>query len=218
MKQPAAEPLRFPRGVPFPRAGELPADAPTDAYERIGNARITTGYTVRARDGILDQYLFEANAHADMVWPLVKEIADSILPVAAAPIVSLKGEQPILGSYTTREAAIAVFEPFVDSLAHDGFLEFGIIFQRAGCTNEVFVPSAKYLQIWTTYPEIVRRILQNNGLPELPGLQFIDEYARITDALTLEDGRASWPIVYEELQRAFERLPVAPDIDASASR
>lgn len=87
-----------------------------------------------------------------------------------------------------------------------------IIFQRAGKTNEVFVRSAKYLQIWTTYPKAVRRILESHGLPEVPNLQFIDDYARVSETLSLEDGSAGWR-VYEGLQRAFASLPPAPDID-----
>jgi len=208
-----AEPLRFPRGVRFLEPGEVPAGGPPDTFERLKTAHITTGYVCHAPQKTGAMPLFEANAHADRVWLLVKAIAESILPAAAAPIFGLKNEDPILGPYTSRAAAIGVFEPFVESLQHDGLLEFGIIFQRAGKTNEVFVRSAKYLQMWTTYPKLVRRLLESHGLPEVPNLQFIDNYPRVSETISLEDGRAGWPIVYEELQRAFASLPRAPDLD-----
>lgn len=219
MKRLIAEPLRFPLGVRFMRPGEAPGVGPPDALERLNTAlnrlktaHITTGYVCYAPKKAGAMPYFEANAHADRVWLLVKAIAESILPAAAAPIIGLKDEDPILGPYTSRAAAIGVFEPFAEALQHDGLLEFGIIFRRAGKTNEVFVRSAKYLQIWTTSPKAVRRILESHGLPEVPNLQFIDDYARVSETLSLEDGTAGWPLVYEGLQRAFASLPPAPDI------
>lgn len=203
------EPGETPRGGSPDALEQLKA-----AFERLKTAHITTGYVCYAPNKAGAMPYFEANAHADQVWLLVKAIAESILPAAAAPIFGLKDEDPILGPYTSREAAIGVFEPFVEALQHDGLLEFGIIFQRAGKTNEVFVRSAKYLQIWTTYPKAVRRILESHGLPEVPTLQFIDNYPRVSETLSLEDGSAGWPVVYEGLQRAFRSLPPAPDIEA----
>ena len=202
------EPGETPRGGSPEAFGQLKT-----AFERLKTAHITTGYVCHAHKNAGAMPYFEANAHADRVWLLVKAIAESILPVAAAPIFGLKDEDPILGPYTSREAAIGVFEPFVDELQHDGLLEFGIIFQRAGKTNEVFVRSAKYLQIWTTHPKAVRRILESHGLPEVPDLQFIDNYPRVSETLSLEDGSAGWCMVYEALQRAFASLPPAPDLD-----
>ena len=212
-KRLVAEALRFPRGVRFPKPAEVPDVVPPDELERLKTATITTGYVYRPPSKAAAMPFFEANAHADRVWALLKAIAESILPAAAAPIFGLKNEDPILGPYTTRAAATGVFEPFVGTLQHDGLFEFGIIFQRAGKTNEVFVRSVKYLQIWTTYPKRVRRILESHGLPEVPNLQFIDDYLRVSETIPLEDGSAGWPVTYEALQRAFRSLPRAPDIE-----
>ncbi|HSQ32905.1 MAG TPA: hypothetical protein VLN49_23775 [Gemmatimonadaceae bacterium] len=139
-----AEALRFPRGVRFPKPAEVPDVVPPDELERLKTATITTGYVYRPPSKAAAMPFFEANAHADRVWALLKAIAESILPAAAAPIFGLKNEDPILGPYTTRAAATGVFEPFVGTLQHDGLFEFGIIFQRAGKTNEVFVRSVKH--------------------------------------------------------------------------
>jgi len=213
--QPAApEPLRFPRGVRFPRRDEIPGGGPPDAFERLKDARITTGFVSRAFDKQPGVVYFEANAHADRVWVLFKDLALAILPAAAAPIIGVKEDEPVLGPYTTRDAAIAVFESFIETLQHDGFLKFGVMFQRRAMTDEVFVRSAKHLQVWTTQPEIVRSVFARHSLVEVPDLQFIDEYARVTETLSLPDGRAGWPIALESIRAAFESLPSPPGIDA----
>lgn len=211
MPDPQPEPLIFPAGVRFPRDDELPR-----GYEeergRIATARITTGWTRKDVEGKGFSAYFEANVHAPRLWSLVRDLGNAILPEAAAPIVGLKDEDPVLGPYTTREAAIGVFEPFTEFLQHDGFLAFGLIFQRSGRTEEVFVESVKYLKIWTNRPEIVQAILLEHGLPQVPNLQFIDEYPRVSESLRTAEGNARWPEAFENLQSAFTTLPPAPEI------
>jgi hypothetical protein len=62
--------------------------------------------------------------------------------------------------YTTREAALAVLEPYREPFRHDGFLEFGIIFQLHGHTEEVFVTNVKFIRIWTNLSDKVVAVLR----------------------------------------------------------
>ena len=210
MPEPQPEPLIFPSGVRFPRDDEFPAGY-EEERTRLASAKITTGWVQKTSGGKGYGAYFEVNVHAPRLWSLVRDIAVAILPAAAAPIVGIKDDQPTLGPYTTREAAIAVFEPFVESLQHDGFLEFGLIFQRAGETEEVFVASAKYLKIWTSRPVIVQDTLRAHGIPHVPDLQFIDEYPRVSESLRTSEGNAQWPDTLEGLQSAFAALPPPPE-------
>src|SRR5262245_8078294 len=148
MRELRPEPLIFPQGVRFCRPEELPQGL-EDEERRIAEARLTTGY--RVHDSTKDAFLafFEANVHAPEIWDVFGDLVRSLLPEIAAPIVGVKDDDPILGPYTDRDRALAAFEPFADSLQHDGLLEFGMIFQNQGRTEEVFVKAAKYLQIWT---------------------------------------------------------------------
>ena len=200
------EPLRFPHGVRFPRPDELPRGSPSDALEQVARAKITTGYCVQDNlSGAFTSYI-EANVHADEVWKVVRELVAAILPSIAAPIIGIKDEAPTLGPYTTREAALEVFEPFVDDLQHDGLLEFGVIFQHAGGTEEVFVASVKYIKVWTSQLSLVRVVLERHGIPEVPDLEFIDEYPRVSESVG-PDGNARWPAVIEGIKTAFDTLP-----------
>lgn len=206
MRRPTPEPLRFPRGVRLATKAELPRDIATDALARIAQAHITTGYC--ATDGQAGSFTayIEANVHADLVWRLVRALATEVLPSVAAPIIGIKDDAPLLGPYTTREAALNAFEPHIEAIQHDGLLEFGLIFQQAGKTEEVFVTSSKYLKIWTSQAVVVRRVLEAHGIPEVSDLQFIDEYPRVSES-RLPDGNAAWPLVTNALREAFDALP-----------
>ena len=204
---PEPEPLRFPRGVRFPHPDEIPRGGPPTRALPPAPPQITTGYRVATAEGRPYSALIEANVHADRVWHTVQALSRALLPSAAAPIVGIGGEDPVLGPYTDREVALAVFEPYVDALQHDGFLEFGIIFQYQGRTEEVFVRAAKYVQVWTNRPETARRILEECGVPPVPDLQFIDEFPRVSESLCDSAGNAGWPPVLDGLRAAFATLP-----------
>ena len=103
MADPRPEPLIFPSGVRFPRDDEFPAEY-EEERDRIAAANITTGWVeMNFSDRGYAAY-FEVNVHAPRVWQVVRDIAEAILPNAAAPIVGLKDEEPVLGPYTTRDA------------------------------------------------------------------------------------------------------------------
>jgi hypothetical protein len=206
LTEPRPEPLIFPDGVRFPRDEEYPSGQEA-ARERVARANVTTGYHVG--DQLRDSFnaYFEANVHAPQIFTTFRDLVLAIMPDVAAPIVGYKDEEPIFGPYTGRDAAIAVFEPFVHQLQHDGFLEFGVMFQSEGRTEEVFVKSSKYLQVWTNEPQAVRTVFARHGIPEVPGLEFIDEYPMVSQSLLTEGGNAAAPVVLAGLQEAFARLP-----------
>lgn len=140
------------------------------------------------------------------MFEVFRDLAISILPDVASPIVGLKDEEPVFGPYTTREEALKVFEPHVDLLQNDGFLEFGLIFALQGKTEEIYVKSSKYFQIWTNQPQVVAMVLKRNNIPSAVTLPFIDEYPMVSESIGI-NGNAGWPIVFEALQEAFKSLP-----------
>ena len=205
-----AEPLEFPKGVRFARAEEIPLPR-DEALADLANARVTTGYIRKsvAEKGYSD--VIEANVHASNIWAVFEALVEAIVPLAAAPIVGVKDDDPILGPYTTRSAALGVLRPYREALQHDGFLEFGVIFQLRGRTEEVFVDSVKYLRIWTNHPEDVIRVLEGNGIPSVPDLQFIDEFPRVSQALPYDGQESGWFPIIEALKAQFDSLPEPPE-------
>ncbi len=49
--------------------------------------------------------------------------------------------------------------------------------------NEVFVAPTKHLKIWLNDEVRFREIMQDNRVPEVSRLEFLDEYPRITTML-----------------------------------
>lgn len=213
------EPLIFPRGIRYPRVDEIPRGAPSDAAARVAEARrtpVTTGFVRIDREGAQGYTaVVEANVHASMLWTVFVALVAELLPQAAAPIVGIIDEDPELGDYTRRDAAIGVLAPYADLLVNDGFLEFGCMFQRSGRTEEVFVPSAKFLRIWTNHPERAERVLTRHGIPHVPGLRFIDEFPLVREAQPYGNTDSGWYSVMEELRDKLHRLPEPPS-DAQA--
>ncbi|MBP6002057.1 MAG: hypothetical protein KA746_01355 [Pyrinomonadaceae bacterium] len=207
MTTPKPEPLIFPSGVRFARKNEMPQGNDKD-LARIARANVTTGYIRNDDGGPTFSSYFEANIHAPNVFAVFTELAESLLPDIAAPIIGLKDEEPTFGIYTDLASAIGVFRPFEDLLQNDGFLEFGITFQNNGKIEEIFVKSPKYFTIWTNQPEIVTQVLEVAGIPKCQTLEFIDEYPMVSKSVD-KMGNAVWPNVYEALKAAFGRLPIA---------
>jgi hypothetical protein len=199
------EPLTFAQGVRFPRPEECPPELAPD-LERIAQARITTGYERQPADrpGYTD--FFEINAHAPAVWQLFRDLAVAILPEVAAPTIGMQGKPAAVGPVAPRARALAVFEPYVHQLQHDGILEFGALFRNRTTTEEVFVRSPKYIQVWTSQPDAVRAVLERHGIPAVTDLQLLDDFPLVSEPLLRDDGTPAWPDVLRGLEQAFTAL------------
>jgi hypothetical protein len=128
------------------------------------------------------------------------------MPDVIAPLVGIKEEEPIIGPYTERAWAVGVFEPYLDMLQNDGFLEFGVVCQSEATIEEIFVASAKYFKIWTNYREVAEEILQSAGIPRCETLEFIDEYPMVSSSIG-DDGNAAWTGPFYAIQDEFPKLP-----------
>ena len=205
------EPLIFPRGVRFPRKDEIPGD-PTDVLDRVAKANLTTGYIVRAANNEPFETYIEANVHAPNIFDVFRKLVVGLMPDVVAPLIGIKEEELVFGPYTDRTSAMEVFEPYVDLLENDGFLEFGMIHQSESAFEEVFVASSKYFKIWTNNCSAAEDILLSAGIPRCDSLEFIDEYP-MTSVSADDDGNAAWVGPVYELQDEFLNLPQPSIVD-----
>ena len=205
IKRPVAEALRFPRGVRLATWADMPRNKDSlHALTRIENANITTGFVLASsRDSGFSTYI-EANVHADEVWTVFETLSLCLLPDVSAPLVGWKDEEATLGPYTDKAAALATFRAHVESLQHDGFIEFGLMFQQDGKTEEVMVKASKDLRIWTNNPGAATDALWTHGIPSVEKLQFIDEYPRVTERLV---GAPPSEEIISAIVDAFQDLP-----------
>jgi hypothetical protein len=201
-----SEALRFPRGVRLARKDEIPG-CTDEILERIANARIATGFVSLPCEAMGYSTYIEANIHADEVWRVFEALTGRLLPTSAAPVVGWIDEDATLGPYTGKSAALSLLRAHQESLQHDGFIEFGLMFQANGRTEEVFVKACKYFQIWTNLPEVAEATLESMQIPKVANLQFIDEFPRVTERIL---GVPHSDETISAIVNSFQTLPPAP--------
>lgn len=205
IEQPIVEALKFPRGVRLAADADLPSSKnKVDMLARIQNANITTGFVLTtSADPGFSTYI-EANVHAEEIWSAFEALTSGLLPNVSAPLVGWKEDEATLGPYTDKTAALAMLREHAECLQHDGFIEFGLMFQQRGKTEEVMVRASKDLRIWTNNPVVATEILSSLGIPRVEKLQFIDEYPRVTERLV--DAPSSEETI-SAIVGAFQSLP-----------
>lgn len=206
-KPPASpEPLILPRGIRFPYPHEFPPGADAERA-RVSQAQVTTGYRLLPNSGGTYTAYIEANAHAINLYAVFYDLALTVLPRVVVPIIASKDGDTYSGPYTIRAAALRLFEPFIQLLQHDGFLAFGLISERDGITEQLFVQPSKHLQVWTNQPALARTVFARNRIPEVSNLQVMDQYPLVRESLETPEGNPAWPHVVERVRAGFATLP-----------
>jgi hypothetical protein len=179
------EPLVFPPSVRLMRPDEVPNhDDRNSILAEVAKAHattFTTGYVLSETGRAEFPAYAEINVHAPALWALVSHLGEALLPERAALMIGMKDGPLRHCPYRWKTALLQALIPFGEPLSRDGFVQFGLIWQRSGVTDEIFVEPAKYLKVWTTRRAELERVLQAHGLPRVESLAFVDEYPRITE-------------------------------------
>jgi hypothetical protein len=165
-----------------------------------------TGFIRQEAEGKPFKSYVEANVHAPQIFDVFRKLSFALMPDAAAPIIGIKDDEPVFGPYTYRALALGVFEPYIDLLQNDGFLEFGLIHQSNLAFEEIFVTSPKYFKIWTNNADAAEEVLKSVGIPKTESLEFIDEYPMVSKSVS-DKGQAAWTNPFYSIQDEFAKLP-----------
>jgi hypothetical protein len=194
--------LIFPNGVRFPFADEIPNnDLKASLLDRIASADICEGYVLATSENPNYPYYAEINVSAPQIWNVFTDLSRLLLPEEVGLILGEKDQekdQLFLGPYSSRDALLDVLSRFEHELAHDGFIQFGLIHQVDGKTEEIFVKPSKHLCVWTGNDMSFKKSMQAHEIPEHEKLSFIDEYPRVTLAQN-EGGTRHYTEVLKEL-------------------
>jgi hypothetical protein len=125
----------------------------------------------------------EINVDAPHIWALFIDLCHALLgPVATLVLGELDDEPTPIGSADV-SLVIGALEPHKYQLAHDGFLQFGLVSKQDDRLDEVFVGPAKHFKVWFNDDMRFRSCMDQYGLRQMAQLEFIDEYPRTTVAL-----------------------------------
>jgi hypothetical protein len=178
--------LVFPDGVRLAHKDELPGPEPSRAAAcaRIQSANIEAGFILSESPDTRFAFYAEANVDAPKIWVVFRDLCEVLMGPTATLVVSQLDDEPIsVGSAGTLEI-VTLLEPHKYQLAHDAFIQFGLIHQSGDQLTEVFVAPTKHFKVWVNDEENFRSVLEKHGIPEIQSLEFIDEYPRTTTPLS----------------------------------
>ena len=184
--------LVFPDGIRLAHASELPGPESerVAALERIQSANIAAGYQItEAVDARFSHYA-EANVDAPRAWAVFRDLCEALLGHSATLLLGHVDDDPTpVGTVDTAEL-LALLEPHQYQLMHDGWTQFGLLDQRHGQLNEVFIAPTKHFKVWLCDAGRFRAVMEAHAVPSAGVLEFIDQYPRVTTPL---GDRAAFP-------------------------
>jgi Ribosomal protein L7/L12 C-terminal domain len=203
----ARRPLIFPDGIRLAKMEEMPRPVAhrEAAWARIQSANIQTGFTLVKADDPHFAFYAEANVDAPEIWNVFSDLCRALLGPEATLLMSQLDDEPIpVGSAHTLEI-LQMLEPHKYQLAHDGFIQFGLIHHTGDLLTEVFVVPTKHFQVWFSDENDFRSVLQNHAIPEAAKLEFIDEYPRTMSPLSGEGVFQDREKFIEDLRKQLNR-------------
>ena len=203
--------LVLPDGVRLAREDELPGPEPRRSadWARIQSASVAAGFVLTASQDQRFTHYTELNAHAPRLWDLFRDLCHGLLGPAATLVIGHIDEESVPIGSGPVPSLIAVLEPHKYQLAHDGLLQFGLVSDRDGTINEVFVAPTKHFKIWLNDEERFRSVMEQHDLRQVDRLEFLDEYPRATVALPPE--RVAFHDISELLTHLENEIAAMPD-------
>lgn len=204
--------LLLPPTLSFPRAEDAPDGIDIEAADAAREAaRIEEGFVLERFEDRSWTYFARVNVDAPRLWDVFESLVGA-LPERVGPIVGSHGEEPALLPYQPRADALSVLRLYRTELSLDGFLEFGLIHQTDAITEEVFVPSAKYVKVWGRDEDGFRERMKAFGIDEVPDLRFVDEFPLMSCSLGVIDTKAlHFTTVLDAIGERLTDIPTTRD-------
>jgi hypothetical protein len=177
--------LIFPDGIRLANRDEIPGSEPvrSQRWARIQAANIAPGFTLEPSGTEQFLHYAEINVDAPDIWAAFRDLCEALLGTEATLLFAdIDADPAPLGSASV-SSIIATLEPHAYRLAHNGFLQFGLVGNADGKINEVFVAPTKHFKIWLNDETRFRSIMRQHGLREADALEFLDEYPHTTVGL-----------------------------------
>ena len=200
--------LVFPDGVRLAHEDELPGptDARKAAWARIQSASIQPGFVLHGSKDERIKFYAEANVDASDLWATFCDLCRALLASEVTLVFSEIDEDPRSLRTAQLEGILSALGRYKYQLAHDGYVQFGLIADHSGALSEVFVAPTKHLKIWLSDRARFSSVMALHDVPEVDQLEFLDSYPRTTAKLPSTTGAFHYT---DELAKHLEQ-----DIDA----
>lgn len=198
--------LEAPPTIRLPRPDELPNNP--EVFERLKGrekANIVEGYKLsnNTTHDLPFKFYVEINIDNSRLWDLFKALANQ-LPDNLSCIYNLYEEEAIFSDYKDKNIILKQLDTYKTELTQDCNLEFGLIYQADDKLEEVFVSDSKFLKVWGNNEIAFRQLMNDFRLNEISDLNFIDEFPKVVEPLTMFNEKAKrTETIIEELNDFF---------------
>jgi hypothetical protein len=174
--------LIFPEGIRLAARDEIPGPEPhrSELWARVQSASIEPGFLLKPSQDPRFACYAEINVDAPSIWNVFRDLCLALLEPAATLLAGDIDSGPQALGTAPVAAIIATLDRHKDRLAHDGYLQFGLLSIHDDRLNEVFVVPTKHFQVWLNDLSRFRAVMSRHAIREAAVLQFIDEYPRTT--------------------------------------
>lgn len=200
---------KLPIGIRIPSLDEYPDGHNVHEINKKRDlANIAQGYKLTEVGDKKFTHFAEINIDADKIWDLFVSLSNALIGNSAYGIIGFKDEEPILSDFTEKEKILEIFSKYKFELANDGYIHFGIAYYDDEVLIEIYVTNFKYFQVWTGDKLGLIETLSKFKLLEQKGLNFIDEFPVVSEALSCEqiNGIKHYSEVLSEIEKEFDLI------------
>lgn len=190
--------LQLPKTIRFINEDELPGNNPSvfQRWKESKEANIVEGYTLNFKDdndlehaSLGFRFYAEINIDNSKLWHLITALAQT-LPDEVAFLFGHVDFELNYGNYQSKEDTLDFITQYQYELTEDAFISYGLIYHDEEALIEIFVDESKYVKYWGIDEEWFRSIMEEFGIKEVKGLEFVDEYPKVREILNVLDEKA----------------------------
>jgi len=203
--------LELPKTLRPPEMDEVPMNSSVkERLELRKTAKIVEGYKLLPKDdnpehsNLAFNFYAEINIDNSKLWNLILELSNE-LPSEVSLIFNHVDSEPNYGKYSEKTHTLEILNKYKTEITSDTFIDIGMIFHSESELIEIFVPESKYIKFWGVDQESFLKIMDNFNLKEIDGIEFVDEYPKVREALRLfENNITESNELIELLKKEFE--------------
>ena len=183
--------LELPITLRPPEMDEVPMNSSVkERLELRKTAKIVEGYKILPKDdnpehsNLAFNFYAEINIDNSKLWNLILELSNE-LPNDISLIFNHVDSEPNYGKYSEKTHTLEFLNKYKTEITSDTFIDFGMIFHSESELIEIFVPESKYIKFWGVDQKSFLKIMDSFNLKEVDGIEFVDEYPKVREALRL---------------------------------
>ncbi|OJJ14431.1 hypothetical protein BKI52_42365 [marine bacterium AO1-C] len=196
----------FPPTLRIPYKDELPKDITIlNRWKASKQANIVAGYQltpVPINEDSNFKFYAQINVNNQQLWTLFIALANE-LPEDVTLVFGIQDNELQYRDFSSKTALLKSLIFYQKELTQDPYFQWGLLYQSNEGLTEVFITPFKYLQFWGNDQSVFQSIMKQHGLEEIPNIDFIDAYLKITFSLQSIDNST---LDSEELMEKLKHL------------